>query len=78
MRAFQTITKMTEATDEDQRRARWRLKCLHAELGLWGSKINEWEETFINQLCERLEGDPNYRLSNKQINVIDRIYTERL
>lgn len=60
-----------------QDRARWQLKCLLPEIGQLGSSINEWEETFITQLCERLELNPNYNFSDKQIAVIDRIYNER-
>ena len=60
-----------------QDRARWQLKCLLSEIGQFDSKINEWEETFITQLCERLEENPEYHFSDKQLNVINRIYNER-
>jgi hypothetical protein len=38
--------------------------------------VTEWEESFIESLAEKLERDPNYIFSEKQIEVLERIWAK--
>lgn len=62
---------------DQQARARFQIKCLLAELGQPNCEINDWEENFIMSIAERIEHDSAMQLSEKQIDVIERIFKDR-
>lgn len=60
-----------------QERARFVLKCLLSEVHDFNSDMNEWEETFVSDLGQRLEANPDLQLTPKQVNKLEQIFRSR-
>ena len=59
--------------DTSNERPRFLIKCM---MEVPPIDATEWEESFVESLAEKLEGDPNYVFSEKQLEVLERIWAK--
>jgi hypothetical protein len=58
--------------EKDQERARFLLGYMKEEV--FTGQFNDWEDNFIESLLNHLSANPNYQFSQKQIEVLEKIW----
>jgi hypothetical protein len=70
------VPRLKNAKEDPNEKYRYYVKCLFDEVESDNDKFSEWESGFIESLRERLEKNPLLTFSEKQQDVIDRLWAK--